>query len=90
MSKAVTDIRVKIATDLAQQFIDSGLTYTCAAAVINFCRPIALEHGKQLLCSGINFSKSRYSFDLASKMADMLAMQAVKIVHAHFYPEVVL
>lgn len=88
MSKAVTDIRVKIATDLAQQFIDSGLTYTCAAAVINFCRPIALEHGKQLLCSGINFSKSRYSFDLASKMA--VAMQAVKIVHVHFYPEVVL
>lgn len=90
MSKAVTDIRVKIATDLAQQFIDSGSPYTCTAVVINFCRPIALEHGQLLLCFGPNFSKSRYSFDLASSMADMLATQAAKIVDAHFYPEVVL
>lgn len=90
MSKSVDTIRTKIATELAQQFIESGTSYTCTAVVINFCRPIALKHGQELLCAGINFSKSRYAFDLASKMADMLAMQAAKIVHAHFYPQDVL
>lgn len=82
----VNDIRQKIASELAQQFIDSGTPYTCLAVVINFCRPIALRHGQELLCAGINFSKSAYAFDLAAKMADMLAMQAAKIVHEHFYP----
>ena len=81
----VKDIRQKIASELAQQFIASGTTYTCTAVVINFCRTHALKNAQELICAGINFSKSLHT-DPAHKMADMLSLQAAKTVHSHFYP----
>lgn len=82
---SIKHVRERIANELAQQFIESSTTYTCTAVVINFCRTNALKKAQELICAGINFSKSQYT-DPTHKMADMLSVQAAKIVHQHFYP----
>jgi hypothetical protein len=80
-------IRREIEQEFAKMFIESGIEYTCGAAVFNYIRPYALAKANELLNQGVNLSKSDYPICFKSLMAGMFQSGALKLVHEYYYPK---
>jgi hypothetical protein len=79
-------LRRDIEREFADDFIASGVEYSCTLEIIKYLRHKSLAKAQELLNQGINLSKSNYPFAFKGLMADMFEMGAAKLVHEHYYP----
>ena len=79
-------IRRDIARILADDFIASGATYTCAAAIYSVIRGAATIKAKELYDAGIFLSKSAYAFNVIDCTASMFLSDAAVLIYNHYYP----
>jgi hypothetical protein len=80
-----TKYKREVVEILLKHFIDSGVEYTCAAAVHGECNKLALELAKKAIQDGYCFSKTIYPFAEIGNTKDIFLTATERRYYTEIY-----